>query len=123
MSTQTLICLSSINCFYACFFVLSEKVIKTTFDTNVQSLIIPLPSMMKLLLISCLTLLVVSPALSKCVGSINVKDYGDVYIVAPDWSVGAVTIHDNGFTLRGNSRIYFASRCDDGWNGDMYAQV
>ena len=77
---------------------------------------------MKMLLVACLAALA-SPALSKCVGSINVKDFGEVFIVAPDWSVGAVTIHDNGFTLRGNSRIYFASRCDDGWNGDMYAQV
>jgi len=76
---------------------------------------------MKMLLVACLAALA-SPALSKCVGSINVKDFGEVFIVAPDWSVGAVTIHDNGFTLRGNSRIYFASRCDDGWNGDMYAQ-
>ena len=75
-----------------------------------------------MLLVACLAALA-SPALSKCVGSINVKDFGEVFIVAPDWSVGAVTIHDNGFTLRGNSRIYFASRCDDGWNGDMYAQV
>ena len=77
---------------------------------------------MKMLLVACLAALA-SPALSKCVGSINVKDFGEVFIVAPDWSVGAVTIHDNGFTLRGNSRIYFASRCEDGWNGDMYAQV
>ena len=77
---------------------------------------------MKVLLVACLAALA-SPALSKCVGSINVKDFGEVFIVAPDWSVGAVTIHDNGFTLRGNSRIYFASRCEDGWNGDMYAQV
>ena len=78
---------------------------------------------MKLLLASCLSLLAASPALSKCLGSITVKDYGEVFIVAPDWSAGNIDIHDNGFTLRGNSRMYFANRCDDGWNGDMYAQV
>ena len=78
---------------------------------------------MKLLLVSCLSLLAASPALSKCLGSITVKDYGEVFIVAPDWSAGNIDIHDNGFTLRGNSRMYFANRCDDGWNGDMYAQV
>jgi len=83
---------------------------------------LPSVHIMKVLLVACLAALA-SPALSKCVGSINVKDFGEVFIVAPDWSVGAVTIHDNGFTLRGNSRIYFASRCEDGWNGDMYAQV
>merc|ERR1711915_706371 len=32
-------------------------------------------------------------------------------------------IHDNGFTLRGNSRLYFASSCEDGWNPNMYAQM
>merc|ERR1712038_1824449 len=78
---------------------------------------------MKLLLASCLTLLAASPALSKCLGSITVKDYGEVFIVAPDWSAGNIDVHDNGFTLRGNSRMYFANRCDDGWNGDMYAQM
>merc|ERR1712038_1346295 len=65
---------------------------------------------MKLLLASCLTLLAASPALSKCLGSITVKDYGEVFIVAPDWSAGNIDIHDNGFTLRGNSRMYFANR-------------
>ena len=43
--------------------------------------------------------------------------------MAPDWSAGNIDIHDNGFTLRGNSRLYFASSCEDGWNNGMYAQV
>ena len=78
---------------------------------------------MKLLLVCCLTLLAASPTLSKCLGSINVREYGEVFIIAPDWSANNIDIHDNGFTLRGNTRLYFANRCDDGWSGDMYAQV
>ena len=78
---------------------------------------------MKLLLVSCLTLLAASPALSKCLGSITVREYGEVFIIAPDWSAGNIDIHDNGFTLRGNSRMYFANRCEDGFNPDAYAEV
>ena len=78
---------------------------------------------MKLLLASCLSLLAASPALSKCLGSITVRDYGEVFIVAPDWSADKVEVHDNGFTFRGNAKMYFASRCEDGWSGDMYAQL
>ena len=78
---------------------------------------------MKLLLVSALCLLAASPATSTCLGSINVKDYGDVYIIAPDWAAGAISIQNNGFTMRGNSRLYFASRCENGWAGDAYAQI
>ena len=78
---------------------------------------------MKLLLVSALCLLAASPAHSTCLGSINVKDYGDVYIIAPDWAAGAISIQNNGFTMRGNSRLYFASRCENGWAGDAYAQI
>merc|ERR1719414_1930225 len=68
---------------------------------------------MKLLLVSALCLLAASPAWSTCLGSITVKDYGEVFIVAPDWAAGAISIQNNGFTMRGNSRLYFASRCEN----------
>merc|ERR1712183_1074579 len=45
------------------------------------------------------------------------------FIVAPDWCAGAISIENNGFTMRGNSRLYFANRCENGWVGDMYAQI
>merc|ERR1711974_214481 len=80
-------------------------------------------SKMKLLLVFALSLLAISPASSTCLGSINVKDYGEVFIVAPDWCAGAISIQNNGFTMRGNSRLYFANRCENGWVGDMYAQL
>merc|ERR1711936_1513602 len=80
-------------------------------------------SSMKLLLVSALCLLAASPAASTCLGSINIKDYGEVFIVAPDWCAGAISIQNNGFTMRGNSRLYFANRCENGWVGDMYAQI
>merc|ERR1719341_1253277 len=78
---------------------------------------------MKLLLVSALCLLAASQVSSTCLGSINVKDYGEVFIVAPDWCAGAISIENNGFTMRGNSRLYFANRCENGWVGDMYAQI
>merc|ERR1719492_655030 len=78
---------------------------------------------MKFFLVSALALLAVSRVSSTCLGSINVKDYGEVFIVAPDWCAGAISIQDNGFTMRGNSRLYFANRCENGWVGDMYAQI
>jgi len=78
---------------------------------------------MKYLAAAALLLCLVTPSLSKCLGSINVKDYGEVWVVAPDWSAGAIQMHDNGFTMNGNTRLYFASRCDDGWNPDMYWQT
>merc|ERR1712172_299894 len=80
-------------------------------------------SSMKLLLVSALCLLAASQVSSTCLGSINVKDYGEVFIVAPDWCAGAISIENNGFTMRGNSRLYFANRCENGWVGDMYAQI
>jgi len=64
-----------------------------------------------------------APVLSRTVGSIQVKDYGEVWVVAPDWAAGAVEMHDNGFTLHGNSRLYFANRAEDGWSPDMYWQT
>merc|ERR1739838_674041 len=64
-----------------------------------------------------------APALSKTVGSIQVKDYGEVWVIAPDWATGAIQMHDNGFTMNGNSRLYFGNRADDGWNPDMYWQT
>merc|ERR1719402_1782119 len=78
---------------------------------------------MKYLAAAALLLCLVTPSLSKCLGSINVKDYGEVWVVAPDWSAGAIQMHDNGFTMNGNTRLYFANRCDDGWNPDMYWQT
>jgi len=78
---------------------------------------------MKFLLVSALCLLAASQVSSTCLGSITVKDYGEVFLVAPDWCAGAISIENNGFTMRGNSRLYFANRCENGWVGDMYAQI
>merc|ERR1711964_446524 len=54
--------------------------------------------------------LLAAPALSKNLGSINVKDFGEVFVCAPDWTAGAIQMHDNGFTMNGNSRLYFCNR-------------
>ena len=47
---------------------------------------------MKLVLAITLLCCLAAPALSKTVGSIQVKDYGEVWVVAPDWAVGAIQV-------------------------------
>merc|ERR1711999_44696 len=44
-----------------------------------------------LALLGCL----VAPTLSKTVGSIQVKDYGEVWVIAPDWAAGAINMPGN----------------------------
>ena len=54
-------------------------------------------------------------------GSIQVEGYGEVWVISPDWA--SVSVEGNGFTLHGNSRMYFASRPTDGFDADAYWQV
>jgi len=63
------------------------------------------------------------PALSLCVGSIHVQGYGEAWVLAPDWAADTIQVHDNGFTMTGNSRLYLGTRAEDGWHEDMYWQV
>merc|ERR1711964_688669 len=65
--------------------------------------------------------LLAAPALSKNLGSINVKDFGEVFVCAPDWAAGAIQMHDNGFTMNGNSRLYFCNRAVDNWDPRLLA--
>merc|ERR1712027_126351 len=67
--------------------------------------------------------LLAAPAMSKNLGSINVKDFGEVFVCAPDWAAGAIQMHDNGFTMNGNSRLYFCNRAVDGWDPNAYWQT
>jgi len=48
-------------------------------------------------------------ALSATVGSINVQGYGEVWVLADDWSADKIEMHDNGFTMRGSSYLYFVT--------------
>merc|ERR1711973_125646 len=54
-------------------------------------------------------------------GSIQVEGYGEVWVISPDWS--NVQVDGNGFTLFGNSRMYFASYATDGFDGNAYWQI
>ena len=46
-------------------------------------------------LVAALTLLCyLAPALAKNLGSIQVKDFGEVWVLAPDWASGAIQVHD-----------------------------
>ena len=49
------------------------------------------------------------------------EGYGEVWVISPDWA--NVQVQGNGFTLYGNSRMYFASRPTDGFDADAYWQV
>merc|ERR1711936_871281 len=53
--------------------------------------------------------------------SIQVEGYGEVWVISPDWA--NVVVSGNGFTLNGNSRMYFASRPTDGFEADAYWQI
>merc|ERR1712027_292536 len=67
--------------------------------------------------------LLAAPAMSRNLGSINVKDFGEVFVCAPDWAAGAIQMHDNGFTMNGNSRLYFCNRAVDNWDPNAYWQT
>merc|ERR1712133_161072 len=54
-------------------------------------------------------------------GSIQVEGYGEVWVISPDWA--NVQVDGNGFTLFGNSRMYFASYATDGFDGNAYWQI
>merc|ERR1712198_655195 len=54
-------------------------------------------------------------------GSIQVEGYGEVWVISPDWANGQGD--GNGFTLFGNSRMYFASYATDGFDGNAYWQI
>ena len=65
-----------------------------------------------------------SIASAKNMGSINVEGVGTIYVVAPDWAEGNVAVHDNGFTLSGGGRVYFATEpVDDLSNPYAYWQT
>ena len=51
----------------------------------------------------------------------QVEGYGEVWVISPDWA--NVQVEGNGFTLYGNSRMYFASSPTDGFDANSYWQV
>jgi len=62
-------------------------------------------------------------AWAKNYGAINVKGYGDVYVVASEWVADRIRMHDNGFTIRGSTGIRLAAVPTDDTYPDMYWQV
>jgi len=69
-------------------------------------------------------LCLVTPATSRSVGSIQVKDYGEVWIATPSWtSDSTIEMLDNGFTLHGDSRLYFVNDSDSNFRPDGFWQV
>merc|ERR1712203_1056994 len=80
-------------------------------------------SSMKVVAALTVLCLLAAPAMSRNLGSINVKDFGEVFVCAPDWAAGAIQMHDNGFTMNGNSRLYFCNRAVDNWDPNAYWQT
>merc|ERR1719402_1984260 len=68
-----------------------------------------------------LLLLLISSSFAANKGSINVDGYGEVWVIAPDWA--NVWVGDNGITLSGNTRMYFASWATDGFDAGAYWQT
>lgn len=45
-----------------------------------------------------------------------------IYVVSGDW--GNISVHDNGFTMKGSSRIYFSEKDTDNFDDpNMYWQT
>jgi len=60
---------------------------------------------------------------AKSLGSINVAVDGvdkQVWVVGSDWSATFTKVENNGFTLSGGGRIYFAEKESDEFSPDMY---
>lgn len=63
------------------------------------------------------TTLLVATALAKNHGSISIEMDGTkktVYVVSGDW--GNISVHDNGFTMKGGSRVYFSEKETDNFD-------
>jgi hypothetical protein len=61
-----------------------------------------------------------SPTFLRTAGSINVNGYGDIYVLVRS---GNVVVGNNSFTMKGNSRVYFAKDGSTKFslnNGDFY---
>jgi len=71
--------------------------------------------------VSILVLSLILSATAVNRGSIQVEGYGEVWVISPDWA--NVQVDGNGFTLFGNSRMYFASYATDGFDGNAYWQI
>ena len=68
------------------------------------------PTMEILRMVSFVVLyLLISIAYAKNMGPIKIEGVEEIiYVIAPDWSEEFVTMHDDGFTLNGGGRVYFA---------------
>merc|ERR1712179_84687 len=59
--------------------------------------------------------------LGKTVGSIQVEGVGEIFLLAPDWAT--VETLDNGFSLKGNGKLYFGTTADDSFTADSFWQT
>ena len=73
-------------------------------------------------------LALITPNLAKNFGSIWISGPNPfwnqkVYVVGSDWVQSHITMEDNGFTLHGGGKIYFASQPHDGFDSNMFWQA
>merc|ERR1719495_1545712 len=59
--------------------------------------------------------------LGKTVGSIQVEGVGEIFLLAPDWAT--VEALDNGFSLKGNGKLYFGTTAADSFTSDSFWQT
>ena len=65
-------------------------------------------------------------AATKTIGSIKVAVDGvdkEIYVVGSEWAANYTTIADDGFSLHGGGRIYFAEEAMDDWKSDGFWQI
>jgi len=60
---------------------------------------------------------------AKIYGSVNVDGYGKVYVAASSGDGSHISVHDNGVTLSGGGRFYFATKASGDFEPDMFWQV
>merc|ERR1719460_1456454 len=77
------------------------------------------------LVLSGVLLALVAAASAKNFGAIKIKGVDQqIYVVGPDWTSDFIVMNgEDGFTLNGGGRIYFANKATDSLDADMYWQT
>merc|ERR1712071_384307 len=75
--------------------------------------------------LSGVLLALVAAASAKNFGAIKIKGVDQqIYVVGPDWTSDFIVMNgEDGFTLNGGGRIYFANKPSDPLDADMYWQT
>ena len=78
---------------------------------------------MKLVLLFLVGAFIAPSSFAAYFGSMNVEGYGEVHIVGRDWVGDYVQVSSNELRLNGGGRVYFASKPNNDFSGDMWWKV